>query len=123
MALTGEALAGRVNARHGREMACPRPGSHGLELRPIEAGASETNAVGRPSHVAFLVTVRYREPTYALRRGVEPKTHQRTYRVIAVSADEAILVAHELFYREVVASNVGWAREIVDASAEWMASA
>ena len=27
------------------------------------------------------------------------------------------------FYREVVASNVGWAREIVDASAEWMASA
>ncbi len=79
--------------------------------------------MGRPSHVAFLVTVRYREPTYALRRGVEPKTHQRTYRVIAVSADEAILVAHELFYREVVASNVGWAREIVDASAEWMASA
>lgn len=73
--------------------------------------------------MAFLVTVFYREPTYALRRALEPKTHRRTYRVDAPSADDAILLAHELFYREVVASNVGWAREIVDASAEWMASA
>jgi hypothetical protein len=73
--------------------------------------------------VPFLVTLSYREPTYAQRRGLDPKTHHRTYRVIAASPDDAIVMAHDLFYREVVASNVGWAREILGASAEWMASA
>lgn len=71
----------------------------------------------------FLVTVFYCEPTYVLRRALEPKTHHRTYRVEAPSPDDAIVMACDLFYREVVASNVGWAREILDASAEWMASA
>lgn len=71
----------------------------------------------------FLVTLSYREPTYALRRGLEPRTHRRTYHVVATSAAEAAEVAHERFRTEYLASGVGWVCEVVGTKVEWMASA
>lgn len=81
---------------------------------------SDADGSSRLSFVPFLVTLSYREPTYALRRGIEPRTHRRTYRVVAASANAAAAEALERFRGELLASDVGWVCEVVDTKVEWM---
>ncbi len=59
------------------------------------------------------MTIYYREPTYAATRGVDARTHRGTFRVRAVSRDDAVAQARTLFQQRARDSGVGWVREVV----------
>lgn len=61
----------------------------------------------------YRVTIYYREPTYAATRGVDARTHRGTFRVRAVSRDDAVAQARTLFEQRARDSGVGWVREVV----------
>lgn len=66
---------------------------------------------------AFLVEVRYREPSYESRHGVRPEPYRFRYRRWAASADAAIADALAEFWHITALSSSGWTREIVGVSA------
>ena len=65
----------------------------------------------------FLVTIRYREPTYELQTGVTRTPYKWTYRIEAITAALAKEIAIGQFHAVAALSSVGWVREVVSVDA------
>ncbi len=67
-----------------------------------------------PTARAFLVEVRYREPSYEARHGAREAPYRFRYRLSAPTEEAAIASALREFEHVTSLSSVGWAREVVD---------
>jgi hypothetical protein len=60
----------------------------------------------------YVVKIHYREPTYALSRGLAEKVYSGSFEVSATDPNAAVAHARAEFERIAVISGVSWARQI-----------